>query len=54
MNKDVSPEISEYFRKLGRKSGKKLMAERGSEYFSKISKLRKTFGRQKKVPEVTP
>ncbi len=43
---NVPPEVSTYFREIGRKSGKKLMEERGSEYFSKISKLRKTHGRQ--------
>jgi hypothetical protein len=47
-NKNIPPEVSEYFRKLGEKSGKKLLAERGPEYFSRISKLRKTFGRQNK------
>ena len=51
MNKNVPAEVSEYFRKIGKKSGKKLLEERGKEYFSKISKMRKTFGRQKKNVE---
>lgn len=54
MKTNVDPAVSAYFRKIGSNSGKKLLAERGPEYFSKISKMRKSFGRQKKVqtPEV--
>ena len=44
---NVPPEVSKYFAKLGKKSGKKLFNERGPEYFSMISKKRKTHGRQK-------
>ena len=42
----VPLEVSNYFSSLGRKSGKKLLKERGPEYFSKISKMRKTHGRE--------
>jgi hypothetical protein len=52
MNKNIPPEVSDYFRKIGSKSGKKLLAERGPEYFSRISKMRRRFGRQKAVSPV--
>jgi hypothetical protein len=45
----VPTEVSNYFKKIGSKSGKKLLAERGPEYFSKISRMRHSFSRQKKV-----
>ena len=48
-DKPISDEVRAFFSKIGRKSGEKLRDERGSSYFSKISKMRKTFGRQKKV-----
>lgn len=51
MKKNVPPEVSAWFREIGRKSGRKILAERGPEYFSRIAKMRKTFGRQKKVDE---
>ena len=55
MSKNIPIEVSNYFKKIGSKSGKKLLAERGPEYFSRISKMRKTFGRQKKVvSEMSP
>lgn len=47
-NKNVPPEVSAFFREIGVRNGKKLFEDRGSEYFSKISKMRKTFGRQVK------
>lgn len=47
-NKNVPPEVSAFFAELGRKNGKKLMEERGSDYFSKIASMRKTHGRQGK------
>lgn len=53
MKKYVDPKVSEYFRKIGSKSGKKLLAERGPEYFSRISKMRKVHGRQKKTYDVS-
>lgn len=37
----VPAEVSAYFTELGRKSGQKLREERGSEYFKKISAMRK-------------
>lgn len=58
MSKDVPAEVSAYFRQIGKKSGQKINKEiasglRDKDYFSKISKMRKTFGRQKKqTPEV--
>lgn len=47
----VPSEVSAFFAEIGRKNGKKLMEERGSEYFKNISKMRKRFGRRKKVEE---
>jgi hypothetical protein len=56
MNKNVPPEVSAFFREIGRKNGKKLLEERGPEYFRKIQSMRKTHGRQKKVeiPQIKP
>ena len=50
--KNLPPEVYEFFRGIGEKSGKKILKERGPEYFSKISKMRKVHGRQK--TEETP
>ena len=47
-NKNTPPEVSAFFHDIGKRNGKKLFEERGSKYFSNISKMRKTFGRQKK------
>jgi hypothetical protein len=44
---DIPEEVRRYFSKIGKKSGDKLFKERGSSYFSEISKKRKTHGRQK-------
>lgn len=46
----IHDEVRKYFQKIGRISGRKLFKERGSKYFSRISKMRKTHGRQKKTP----
>lgn len=48
---DLSPEVRSFFAEIGRKNGKKLYKERGSEYFKKIAAMRKTHGRQKAKPE---
>lgn len=48
MKKNVPAEVSAFFSPIGKANGKKLFQDRGSEYFSKISRMRKTFGRQKK------
>lgn len=45
---DVTPELSAYFSKLGKKGGDKLLKERGREYYRMIAAKRKTHGRQKK------
>ena len=44
----LTPEVREFFAEIGRRNGEKLMQERGSEYFSKISKMRKRYGRLSK------
>jgi len=44
MNKSLAPEVREYFRELGKKRGEALKARYGSDYFKKISAMRKTFG----------
>ncbi len=41
MNKAVTPELSKYFSELGKKGGRKLLEERGREYFVNIRKLHK-------------
>lgn len=46
---NVTPEVSKYFSELGKKGGKKLLEQRGREYFVNLRKLSK--GR-KKVKEV--
>lgn len=53
-NNDVPPEVSAYFKKIGQKSGQKIRDEvksgkRDPNYFSKISKMRKQYGRKAKV-----
>ncbi len=35
----VTPELSEYFSKLGKKGGEKLLKERGREYYVRIRAL---------------
>jgi hypothetical protein len=57
MNKsNLPPEVYEFFKRIGHLNGTKLFKERGSEYFSKISKMRKHFrgGRpSKESPKAT-
>ena len=38
-------EVRKYFAEMGRRSGNKLMKERGSQYFRNIASKRKRFGR---------
>lgn len=42
---DINPEVRKFFAEIGRKNGKKLFAERGSQYFKDIAGKRKRFGR---------
>lgn len=56
MNNKIPDEVHEYFSNIGKKSGNKLKEEiasgiRDKDYFSKISKMRKSFGRQKSPTE---
>ena len=47
-DKDKIPmpdEVRKYFAEMGRRSGNKLMRERGSQYFRDIASKRKRFGR---------
>lgn len=46
--KPIPNEVRTFFAEIGRKNGKKLFEERGSEYFSKIAGMRKLHGRQRK------
>lgn len=48
MKRNISPEVREYFRQIGRKRGLALKEKYGSEYFRRIASMRKTHGRQKK------
>lgn len=53
--RNISPEVRAYFQEIGRKRGNALKEKHGSAYFSRIAKMRKTYGRQKKdetVPAV--
>jgi hypothetical protein len=49
MKKNLDPAVLAFFQDIGHKSGSKLRDERGSEYFSRISRLRKHPGRKKKA-----
>lgn len=51
--KEIPESVREYFAAIGKKNGDKLFKERGSEYFSRISAMRKNpFGKPRKiVPE---
>lgn len=51
MNKNLPPEVLKFFQEIGHKSGSKLRDERGPEYFSKISKMRKNPGRRSQAPK---
>ena len=42
--KPLPPEVLAYFQERGRKQGNALKEKYGSEYFSRISKQRETFG----------
>lgn len=44
--KDLSPEVREYFRKIGKERGLALKEKYGSDYFRRIAAKRKTFGRK--------
>jgi len=49
--KNLPPEVYEFFRGIGQRSGNKIKQEiaegkRDKNYFSNISKMRKTHGRQ--------
>jgi hypothetical protein len=46
--KELSPEVRKFFQENGRKRGNALKEKHGSEYFRKISAMRKTHGRQGK------
>ena len=56
MNKqkiEIKPEVREYFRELGKRRGLELKNKYGSEYFKKISSMRKRFGRIKEKDSVS-
>lgn len=44
--KQITPEVREYFREIGRKRGNALKAKFGSDYFKQIAAKRKSFGRK--------
>lgn len=44
--KQITPEVREYFREIGRKRGNALKAKYGSDYFKQIAAKRKSFGRK--------
>lgn len=51
-SKQVPPEVRKWFSDIGKKSGNKIKDEvasgkRPADYYSRISKMRKTHGRQK-------
>lgn len=49
----MKPEVVEYFREMGRKRGSALRDQYGSEYFKKISSMRKSFGRKKEKGSIS-
>lgn len=53
MKKDISPEVRKYFQEIGRIQGNRLKEKYGSEYFKKISAMRKVHGRQMPKKSVT-
>lgn len=44
--RNLSPEVREYFQKIGRERGLALKEKYGSDYFRNIAAKRKTFGRR--------
>jgi len=49
--KELPEEVRAFFAAIGKKNGKKLMEERGPEYFRKIASMRKRpFGKERKNP----
>lgn len=44
--RELTPEVREYFREIGRKRGNALKAKYGSDYFKQIAAKRKSFGRK--------
>ena len=40
------PEVTEYFRKIGKKRGDSLKEKYGSDYFKQMAAKRKSFGRK--------
>lgn len=44
--KQITPEVREYFREIGRKRGLALKEKYGSDYFKQIAAKRKSFGRK--------
>lgn len=44
----LTPEVRAYFAEIGRRNGLKLREKYGSDYFKKISRMRKRFGRLSK------
>lgn len=57
--KQVPDEVRKWFSHIGKKSGNKIKSEveagkRPADYYSRISKMRKTHGRQKTVEVLEP
>lgn len=44
--REITPEVREYFREIGRKRGNALKEKYGSDYFKQIAAKRKSFGRK--------
>lgn len=50
MKKELPKEVKQFFADMGRKGGKKLFEERGSQYFKDLAAKRKRpFGKPRKV-----
>lgn len=50
MKKEIPEEVRQFFADMGRKSGNKLLKERGPEYFRALAaKRKKPFGRDRKI-----
>lgn len=45
---ELSDEVRAYFAEIGRRNGLKLKEKYGSDYFKKISRMRKRYGRLSK------
>jgi hypothetical protein len=48
--KELDPAVRKFFEDIGRKNGNALKARHGSEYFRRISAMRRTHGRQRIEP----